>query len=780
MTRHTPRPVRRIGAGLAALAVTGVLLPTSSQAAVSHAAEGAGDGVDVVNTETVQVYMDADGGIDTKRVYEQLTLTGDGDVELANPIEESGLRNLDGFSGFSVEDGEQQVDMSVDGVERLRTVSTYTGDLPLDVDIAYELDGKSVDASDIVGESGHLEVTYTVKNVTAKPQEISYADGTGSMVTETVDVPVPMVGSLTTVLPPNFSEVQSGQANMAGDGKGGTKMSFTMTLVPPIGSDTATFGYTADIEDGLVPRASISALPVNPLESPTFKTAATSYQGGAQTGEALAAGATEIDTNLLKLRDGAGDLISGLVQLRDGAGELETGLAGRAAPGARQLSAGAGELRTGLGKIDDGAGQLADGARKLADGTGEAKTGSQKLNAGLKKISGGLDQLAATTTGLPKAQAGITLLQDGVGQILAGFGGGPTDQGLINGLSQLENGAAILGGGLRQLRGDGASSGLGLAKFAVDGVQQGLAPAVAENGSLDDLAQGLRDVQVYCNPAAQQQCVDAHEGMRAGVLDSKAQLTDANGYLIDVSGGLGTAIAGLDNQLIPGVGQLNTGLTDAKNGAIKLKAGVASVGGGLDQLEQGLTTAVAGVLKLANGANDAEAGSGDLTDGLSQLDTGAGQLADGAGELSTGTGSAVDGSGQIADGAEELSTGLDDAADGSGLLSDGLRQAASAAPAIPDGAARLSKEGMSQLITAGEDTAKEYGQLYATVQAGSKRAEAESMAYGAPEQARGLTAYSFEITGEDGEGGRNTLRALGALVVVGLGLGAFALRRRMG
>ena len=42
---------------------------------------------------------------------------------------------------------------------------------------------------------------------------------------------------------------------MAGDGKGGTKLSFTMTLFPPIGSDTATFGYTAEIADGVVPRA---------------------------------------------------------------------------------------------------------------------------------------------------------------------------------------------------------------------------------------------------------------------------------------------------------------------------------------------------------------------------------------------------------------------------------------------------------------------------------------------------------------------------------------------
>ena len=39
-------------------------------------------------------------------------------------------------------------------------------------------------------------------------------------------------------------------------------------------------------------------LPVDPLASPTFKTAATSYEGGAATGAELTEGAATIDTNL--------------------------------------------------------------------------------------------------------------------------------------------------------------------------------------------------------------------------------------------------------------------------------------------------------------------------------------------------------------------------------------------------------------------------------------------------------------------------------------------------
>ena len=43
----------------------------------------------------------------------------------------------------------------------------------------------------------------------------------------------------------------------------------------------------------------------------------------------------------------------------------------------------------------------------------------------------------------------------------------------------------------------------------------------------------------------------------------------------------------------------------------------------------------------------------------------------------------------------------------------------------------------------------------------------------------GLTAYTYEIRGDDGESGRNIARGLGGLALLAAGAGAFALRRRM-
>ena len=803
-------------------------------------ANAASDGdVEVVNTETVQAYTDATGKVQSKRIYEQLALTGNGTVDLANPITTSGLRNLDGFGGFDVKGGEQMVDVKVDGRKNLRSVSDFKGDLPLEISVVYKLDGKEISPKSLVGKSGELEVLYTVKNVTGRTETVSFTDGKGGTVEKELDVIVPMVGSLTVGLPSNFRDVKSGQANMAGDGEGGTKLSFTMTLLAPLGSDTATFGYTAQVDDAIAPGASVSALPVNPLESPSFKTAGESYKGGASTGEELAAGAAEIDANLLKLRDGAGDLLAGLIKLRNGAQELRDGLQDEAAPGAARLADGAGQLADGTGelkagttKLADGAGQLADGSQKLSAGATKAQQeGSAKIAAGQAGLLEGLQTLKRGVQGIDESvdaelagSADYQKLVGTLGKIVTGIGT-PTDATpatLLGGLN-------LLKGGLGQLTG---AEGLPKAKGGVDLVKQGLDAAVAENGSLDQLIGGLTLLKTFsCTTAAQipapaldgtplaglaglpgpVQCDILTGQLRDGATASKTSLTEAAAGLGLVSTGLAGAIAAIDTQLVPGVDGLKKALFNAScdpaqtnpaaadfcgiSQALSLvKAGIpvlvdTVVNGIQGQLLAGLGSATAGcdpestlicaAAALAAGGSDLDAGLGDLSDGAAQLRDGLGQLDAGGGDLDAGASKLNDGAGQLADGSNQLADGLSAAAGGSGLLADGLVTAAGGAPKLVDGAGRLSDEGTKKLVEAGEDTAQTYGQQYALLVAGAKRAQDEKMVVGAPADSVGLAAYSFEIKPEDGEGNRNLMRGIAGLALLGAGGAVFGLRRRL-
>jgi putative membrane protein len=863
--------------------VMAVVATGSVFAAISAFPASAAEGdVEVVNTETVKIYTDATGEVTSKRIYEQLALTGQGAVDITNPVIADGLRNLDGFGGFDLEDGQQVVNVDVDGEENLRTVSDYDGDMPLDIVASYTLDGEEIDPEDVVGESGELNVTYTVKNITQETQLVSFDDGKGGTMSREVDVMMPMVGSLTTTLPNNFRNVES-QANKAGDGEGGTKLSFTMTLLAPVGSDTAELSYTADVVDAVVPDASISALPVNPLDVPSFKSAGDSYQSGASTGAELANGAATIDANLLKLRDGASELLAGMIQLRDGAGELNKGLADTAVPGAMKLAAGNGDLHTGMGrlyagtlqlsagsvqlddgavqladgtillkdgtvKLADGAGQVAEGSKLLAEGAGTlaggtstARQGAQDLTDGLGKISGGLDVLSGK---LPGAQKGINDLQAGVEALLHGFGprADPNDPGLIGGLMSLNDpaiglpaasaGATALANGLPGLVAPLGNPSLVTALALVDGVKSGLEGL--DLTKLDQLIQGATALQSLCG-AGNNACITTATAVKDGLAQLKAGTAGLPGAVTS----LGQARAILDGTItklrlpaadggaIAGAQQLAAGLTKAKVGAAallvgaqELKGGLFLVQGGLESLEVGITSAVDGVLELNAGAGDAYAGSGELTAGLGKIDDGAGDLAagagdlsdgagqvadgagdlrdgagdladgagklsagtgdlaDGAGDLADGAGEAYEGSGLLADGAGQLADGLGDAADGSGLLFDGLTAAALGVPKLRDGAQKLSDKGTSKLVDAGLSTAQEYGLMYATLEAGGERADKSKMMVGAPEDAIGLAAYSYEIKGEDGEGGRNLTRGLAGLALLGAGGAAFALRRR--
>lgn len=858
--------VRRVTAAVAAAGVVGLVGIAPAFAGGS----GQDNGVQTVNTETVQVYLDSQGDVQSKRVYEQLELTGHGSVDVSNPVSTDGLRNLDGFSGFDVRGHDQVIRTSVDGSKHYRSVSNFDGRLPVSIKPAYFLDGRRVTPGTVVGGSGHLRVSFTVQNLTAHTQQVSYPDGHGRTTTTTAVVPLPLVGSLSTDLPSTFTNVVPGGANTAGDGSGGTTMTWTMTLFPPIGGTTAHLGYSADITDGVVPDVSVNLLPVDPMSSPTFRTAADSYQGGADTGTRLVTGAGLIDDNLLKLRDGAASLLAGLIQLRTGADRLHSGLADTAAPGSRRLADGANRLDAGLGRLaagahraDDGSGQVADGARRLSLGAGDALAGSKRLRGGASRLSHGLadanqggQQLGTGTDDLVAGQKGLL---DGMRQLRAGVQNLPADvQAQVNADPQYQ----LLTGALDQV-----IAGIGTLhdQPQADPTRNTLL------GGLNALKYGLRypgPADCVNAPATQCGVIDAVQTVKAGLdqqltsttltdlvtsiatspgcsTDPVCQqrvgnlvqaLTGVHSSLQAASAALGQAVVGGD-RLVGGIGlmrqKISTGVDPrtcfvdpSQCGALEalqaLRLGIpqlvssisasisqtllANIGDGapgcdpaktllcasqalydggtrlqtgMQQLAAGLARLDAGGGQLADGAGTLSSGLARISGGASRLSTGAARLHNGSGRLAAGASEASSGSGRVADGARQLADGLGSAADGSGRLADGLGQAATGAPRLVDGATRLSTEGMGRLIKAGASTAQDYGQMYAVMQAGAERAHAHSMAFGAPKGALGLTAYSFEMKGDDGESGRNWTRGAAGLAVLGLGGGAFALRRRL-
>ena len=414
------RPIAAAGAAAVLVAVPLV--------GVSTAAEGGTPSI--TNTETVNAKLDASGKLDVARIYDQIAIEGSGSVTISNPVSTTGLRNLDGFGGFTVNNGAIDETVNVNSSFRQRAISDFTKPLPVGIKITYLLDGKEISPSDLVGKSGRVEFKYRVENLTGQSQDITVKDGTGKDVTQPVTVYEPLAGSLDLTVPSSFVDVQpNGGGVAAGDGKGGTQMSFNLTLIPPLGDPVAEFGFAASVTNAVVPPANLTIVPVVVSSNPTITGAADSYKGGAATGGELTQGAQQIDANLLKLSAGAGQLLSGLLQLKDGATQLAAGLSGTAVPGAQKLASGATQVSDGAQQVSAGANKLAANTPALADGAKQVSTGATQLDDGISQLQAGLSKLSSGISSLPTSvQASVNadpsyqLLMGTLSKIIAGIG----------------------------------------------------------------------------------------------------------------------------------------------------------------------------------------------------------------------------------------------------------------------------------------------------------------------------------------------------------------------
>ena len=299
--------LRRTGAAavLAALVAVPTTLPAVAQSSSP---------TQVTQRQSILSELGATGEVTSSRVFTQLTVSGRGDTAVTLPAQSTqGLRSLDAFRGPDVNGDEVtwNVRATPEGT-RSRTVANNTADLPVDVEVRYELDGREVEPADIVGQSGRLSVHYMVTNLTTEPVEIRPSDARNQKVTETADVALPMVGSLALTLPPEFTNVEARGANVAGDGCGNTAVNYSLLLFAPLGDEVQEVSYHANVSDAVVPSARLQVLPVDESSFNSISNTTLAYRDAVDGTQTLGYGAQLIDTNVLQLADGAAQLLDGI------------------------------------------------------------------------------------------------------------------------------------------------------------------------------------------------------------------------------------------------------------------------------------------------------------------------------------------------------------------------------------------------------------------------------------------------------------------------------------
>ena len=177
---------------------------------------------------------------------------------------------------------------------------------------------------------------YTVENVTGRPQDVSFDDGTGAAGHQDRAGPHPdgrLADHRRCRRPSPTSPPQ--QANIAGDGHGGTKLSFTMTLFPPIGSDDRGLRLHRRHQRRAGPAARSRRSRSARWRARPSRAVPTSYKGGADTGVRAHRRCRRDRRQPAQAARRRRPLLAGLIKLRDGAGQLNAGLAGEAVPGPR-------------------------------------------------------------------------------------------------------------------------------------------------------------------------------------------------------------------------------------------------------------------------------------------------------------------------------------------------------------------------------------------------------------------------------------------------------------
>lgn len=570
------KTVTKVAAASGLVAIFGAAAAVGAPSAIASSTAQASASGDVATQVRKSVTLTGapDGTINSSAsaMVTQVSAVGNGQSTVRVPVGADSARNLDGFSSVSIQNQEAIFNLNPNGNEEQR-IYTKSSDGPLRVKATATLDGKPINPGEVVNKTGVLAVNYTVINTETQKETVTYKDARGNDVTQEVEVASPIGGSVEIILPPGFNEVTAPTAQVGGDGTGATKLSYSLVLFEPLGNRVANFGYQTRIQEGTLPKATFTFLPIVPLENSTIKSTKEAYEGGASTGSTIFGAGVEIGENLLKIQDGAAQLVEGLQKATDGAGELADGLNNTAVPGANKLAAGSAEL--------------SNGADTLASGlSGDFADGMAELSAGLKKL-----------------QAGVNALPEGV---KAQLEDNEEYQAAIYGLNVLVNGGPVPGVGTipsPTTAKAGVDALYNVANTADPGTCAAL-PGFGTCATAQAAAKGYVDFASTLGALLGDGLPDLIDQVLDGI---QAQL-------------LGTPEAPGINALAAGGAQLNAALTGTViPGANALAAGASQVADGNATLATGLETAADGASQIADGLPAAVDGTQQIESGSEQL-----------------------------------------------------------------------------------------------------------------------------------------------------------------
>ena len=607
--------------------------------------------------ETVYVVADANGN-PQQIIVENWLKNADGSDQLTDKTNLTDIENTKGDEEYT-QNSDGTITWNAGGSDIYYQGKT-TQDLPIDVHVDYELDGKEVTAEELAGASGHLTITFSYTNNTARQTVV---DGE----TCTIYQPYVMVSGLL-VDNEKASNVTVTNGKTINDGDRTVVVGMAMPGL------SESLGL-ADVADGKieVPETVTVEADVTDFSLLTTLTLAS--------GDALKELGLDEVTDLSDLEDKINELTDGSTKLVDGTAEFSDYM-GQLNDATTQLSEGANSVDTYMNTLSDGLNTLQSAVTNLPDGAAKLLAGTEALSKALKSGYTGTD---TSKYGVYEA---VSAIADGASAISGAAG-------------SIMNGAATVSGAASQIAAGAKSEDMSAAEKygiyeAAAAVKAGLNSAVEQlTASLTSANQALTQANTY----SQQASAILENLVGSGTLTDEqvAQITGA----MQAIGGSEQYVAGVQQAL--------------GNSSLDLSTALAA----LDSIQTGAETIQSAASQIAVGAMSGDTSSSDkygLYEAAAAVKTGADTLNaaaqqvmsaintmtnnDNMGALISGLESLNSQSGTLISAVDALSSGASSLSDGTGTLANGMSEADEAVQTLYESSIEL-KDGMAQLDSDG-------------------------------------------------------------------------------
>ena len=489
---------------------------------------------------------------------------------------------------------------------------TTDKELPVGVEIKYELDGKEIAAKDLLGQSGKLKITVSYTNKSKSTQTING---------EKQEMYTPFVMATGIILPDDkFSNVEVDDGKIINEGSNNIVVGFGMPGMAEsldLDEDAADklpegFTVTADVTDFSIGNTITFASPsilsdlelddiddLDDLENKLEKLVDSS--------EDLVDGSKKLSNKMGELEDKFDDYQDGEKSLNKGIKDLVNG-GTTLKKGVKDYTNGVDTLAKGTQSYGNGAKQITDGNQKLYEAVKDMPSSYKEFSDGLQAYTKGVDTLADTKT--------AKQLTDGADAVTAGIGT------LNENLGKLE-------------------SSYDNYKLLADGLK-------AQAAQISDPTQKAT-ILAYV-----QKLEELYQGQKASV----GALVSATNNKSTLKSGASQVAAGI-KKVMTGAQTLSGNSATLRSADQKLTSSIATLTASVKKLSEGSKKLSSNDRKLLAGAKKILKASKSVKSGSDKLINGANKLKKGSNKLHKATGKVADGIGKLSDGADDLYEGMD-------------------------------------------------------------------------------------------------------------------------